>query len=194
MILNILKKNNLELIQIDEFYTKSELTKVNKEVKELYKFRKGDEIGTLKAANDGTKSLKSGTGIDVYDLYGKQANQSHIILYSKKIFNPKLLESLISNNINYRHILNSSSDTLLLNYYSEAQEYKSHFDYSTFTIIVMLKIGNFTGGELFFKDIDEQIDFKENRAVILPGCAYHEAKPIYGNGIRATVAHFIRYI
>jgi hypothetical protein len=40
MIINILKKDNLELVQIDEFYTKSELKQVNKEVKELYKFRK----------------------------------------------------------------------------------------------------------------------------------------------------------
>tara|TARA_R110000868_G_scaffold239090_1_gene493543 strand:+ start:54 stop:638 length:585 start_codon:yes stop_codon:yes gene_type:complete len=192
MILNILKKDNLELIQIDEFYTKSELKKVNKEVKELYKFRKSSER-TKSAIDDNNKALKSGTGIDVYDLYGMQANESHILRCSKKIFHHKCLEYLISNNVNYRHILHCNKDNLLLNYYTQTQEYKSHFDYSTFTIIVMLKIGNFTGGDLFFKDNDVQIDFKENRAVIFPGCAYHEAKPIYGDGIRATVAHFINH-
>ena len=192
MIINILKKDNLELVQIDEFYTKSELKQVNKEVKELYKFRKSSE-STKSATDDNNNLKKSGTGIFLYGLYNDQAKESPIIRYNKKIFTHKYLQYLISTNINYRHIQNCNRDDILLNYYTKTQEYKAHYDTAIYTIIIMVKIGDFTGGELVFDDIGKQIDFKENRAIIFPGCATHQAKPIYGDGIRATIAQFINY-
>lgn len=192
MIVNILKKDNLDLVVIDEFYNADELIEVHKEIKDLYKFRKNpSETGSAMLIGT-NKYKKDGTGLFLYPLY-YDPKDSPILNYNQKIFKDEYLDKLIKYNINYKHIKKSNYDDVLLNYYSDTQSYDNHEDTSLYTVLILSKIGDFTGGGVYFKDVDEEILFKDNRAIIFPGCATHKAMPIQGDGIRVSIAHFIGY-
>ena len=197
MIVNIIKKDNLDLIVIDDFYNTDELIEVNKEIKELYKFRKDASLtSSAKDVNNNNNNnntyLKTGKGLWLYNLY-YDTKDSAILTYNQKIFKDSYLDKLIKYNINYKHIKLSTFDNILLNYYNGTEQYDHHKDTTLYTILILLNIGAFQGGGVYFKDVDEEIEFKENRAIIFPGCASHKAMPILGKGIRVSVAHFINY-
>jgi hypothetical protein len=191
MIVNILKKDNLDLVVIDDFYNPDELVEVNKEIKELYKFRKHASL-TATAKNDDNTYLKTGKGLWLYDMYYDRQDSS-ILTYNQKLFKDSYLDKLIQYNINYKHINKSNFDNILLNYYDNAEQYDHHEDITIYTVLILLNIGSFKGGGVYFKDVDEEIEFKENRAIIFPGCATHKGMPIQGDGTRVSIAQFIRY-
>jgi hypothetical protein len=191
MIVNILKKDNLDLVVIDDFYNADELLEVNKEIKELYKFRKDASL-TATAKNDNNTYLKTGKGLWLYDMY-YDLRDSPILTYNQKLFKDRYLDKLIQYNVNYKHINKCNFDNILLNYYNDTEQYDHHEDTTIYTILILLNIGNFKGGGVYFKDVDEEIEFKENRAIIFPGCATHKAAPIQGDGTRVSIAQFIGY-
>jgi hypothetical protein len=191
MIVNIIKKDNLDLVVIDEFYSADELNNVHKEITELYKFRKHPSK-TMTAMDSNNNYKKDGTGLFLYPLY-YDPKDSPILNYNQKIFKDEYLDKIIKYDINYKHIKKSQYDDVLLNYYNDTQSYDNHEDSNVYTILILSKIGDFTGGGVYFKDIDEEIPFKDNRAIIFPGCATHKAMPIQGEGIRVSIAHFIGY-
>ena len=191
MIVNILKKENLDLVVIDDFYNLNELIEVNKEIKELYKFRKDASL-TATAKDNNNNYLKTGKGLWLYDLYYDK-QESPILNYNQKLFKDSYLDKLIQYNINYKHIKKCNFDNVLLNYYNNTEQYNHHEDTTIYTILILLNIGNFKGGGVYFKDVDEEIEFKENRAIIFPGCATHKATPIQGDGTRVSIAQFIGY-
>ena len=192
MIVNILKKDNLDLVVIDEFYTSEELEEVNKEIKELYKFRKNPSLTGSAADKKSITNIKTGTGLFIYELY-YDIKDSPIAKYNQKIFKGNYLDKLIKYNVNYKHIKNSTMDAILLNYYNNEEQYDHHEDSNLYTVLILLKINDFKGGGVYFKDVEEEVEFKENRAIIFPGCATHKAMPIQGDGTRVSIAQFISY-
>ena len=192
MIVNILKKDNLDLIVIDDFYNSNELVEVNKEIKELYKFRKDASFTGAAKNNNNNNYLKTGKGVWLYDMYYDRQD-SPILTYNQKLFKDSYLDKLIQYNINYKHIKLSTADNILLNYYNNTEHYDHHEDSTLYTILILLNIGPFQGGGVYFKDVNEEIEFKKNRAIIFPGCATHKAMPIQGDGTRVSIAHFIGY-
>jgi len=192
MILSIFKKDNIDLAIIDEFYNTNELQEVNKEIKDLYKFKQEASLTNAATDNNKTNKIKTGSGVLLYDYY-TDPRQSPIIVYNQKVFTNSYLDKLIEYNINYKHIRKSNLDSILLNYYDNNQYYDSHEDRTLYTVLVLLNIGKFKGGGVYFKEIDKEIEFKENRAIIFPGCVTHKAMPIQGDGTRVSVAHFISY-
>lgn len=194
MLVKPKKYSNLNMVVIDDFFTNKELEEVDIEIKELNTYKQCS-TNTYTAAFEDNIPLKSGAGIFLDDHYEQYRHESAILKYTTKIFSKELLEGLIKNDVNYRSIKMSSCDRTLLNYYSSNDEYKKHLDQSLYTLIVMLKIGNIGGGGIRFEDINETIRFKNNRAVLFPGSAYHQALPVKcepGN-YRVTIAKFINY-
>ena len=190
MKLSIIEKPNLDLIVLDNFYTPEELQQVKSEVISIHKFRK--QPGETGDALEGSQSKKTGTGVFLHQLY-YDANESSIVSYNKKVFTEQYLEEIIKRSVHYKHIRNSTSDTILVNYYNHNEVYETHTDISLFTVIVLLGIGEFSGGDIYFEDINHQVDFKENRAIIFPGCASHATTPVQGSGTRVSIAQFINY-
>jgi len=190
MKLSFVEKPNLDLVILDDFYTPEELQHVKNEVVSIHKYRKPP--GKTGDAMNGNNSQKTGTGVFLYELY-YDASESLIVQYNKKIFTDKYLDELIARSVHYKHIKKSTVDTILVNYYNNNEVYNQHTDLSVFTVIVLLGIGEFSGGDMYFQDIDHQVDFKENRAIIFPGCASHATTPIQGDGTRVSIAQFINY-
>jgi hypothetical protein len=190
MKLSIIEKPNLDLVVIDDFYTPEELHDVKNELVSIYKFRK--RPGQTGDAMNGFEHQKTGTGVFLHELY-YDANESSIVNYNQKIFTHQYLDELIDRSVHYKHIRNSTVDTVLVNYYNDNEMYNQHTDLSLFTVIILLGLGDFSGGGMYFKDIDQEIDFKENRAIIFPGCAIHQSRPVQGNGTRVSIAQFINY-
>lgn len=191
MKLSFIKKPNMNVAVIDNFYTPDELQSVIKETKEIYKFRQNpDRTGS--ATDEQSKFKKTGSGVFLYGLY-YDWQESAILKYNRKIFDNQFLDPLIKCDLHYKHIQQSTLDDALVNYYSSNEEYKAHCDVSYYTILILLRHGEFKGGDIEFEELEEIVPFKENRAVIFPGCLTHRALPSYGTGTRVSIAHFISY-
>ena len=185
----------LDLVIIDNFFTNKELEEVDIEVKELNTYKQCS-MNTGGATAQDNQSLKTGAGLFLDDYYGQYRDTSAILKYTTKVFNKELTDGLIKHSVSYRGVAKSESDRTLLNYYSNNEQYKPHVDRSLYTLIIMLKIGEVRGGGIKFNDVNKTIRFKNNRAVLFPGCAYHEALPVTceAGNYRVTVAKFINYL
>jgi len=194
MIVYPKKYPNMDMVVIDDFYEKNELEEIKDEIKELYTYR-SSALTTGSAKDDDNIIKKTGTGIWVNDIYKNNELNSSILKYTRKIFNKELLSGLEDKCVTYRHIRQSTLDYTLLNYYDDGEEYKEHLDRSLYTVLIMIKLGSIKGGDIYFKDVNDTIKFKENRAVIFPGCAFHQALPTKCSpgSYRVTIANFINY-
>jgi hypothetical protein len=190
MNIDIWKKDNLEIVVIDDFFTAKQLKQINKEIIEIEKYSKDISI-IGSAVDDNNKLRRTGTARWIEDLYTNSNKDSAIIKGLEKIYHQGgFVKDLIKLNVNYRQLWRCKKKESLVGYYKYGEQYTSHMDSTSFTFIHLFKIGSFEGGELYFADADMTVEFKENRAVLFPGCAYHETKPIHGNGTRVSVATF----
>jgi predicted 2-oxoglutarate/Fe(II)-dependent dioxygenase YbiX len=89
--------------------------------------------------------------------------------------------------------------THLLSYYEENGYYNAHIDSSVFTILNWFNTEpkNFTGGDniLFSSNSSKQaeVEFRNNRVVIIPGCCFHEVKDIKMNNKESPYSGNGRY-
>lgn len=179
----------------DNFFTENELKEVKEEVKLLYRFRKRpDQTGTATHKQNSNDFKKTGQGVFLYDLY-YDPNDSPSLKYYDKIFKDVFTDKLIKEHILFKHIKQSTRNSVLLNYYGNHEEYKPHTDDTCYTALVMLKIGDIQGGDLEFPELKQIVEFKENRLIIFPGCIDHYAHPTIcdDNSYRVTLANFINY-
>ena len=77
-------------------------------------------------------------------------------------------------------IIVTNSHDNLVSYYDEGDHYKAHFDTCPFTAITWLnrEPTRYRGGELYFPQLKEQIESRNNRMVIFPGHLVHEVRPV----------------
>ncbi len=190
MIIDVIKRKNYEYLIVDNFYNENELIEIKKEIEYLSKFKQGPEY-TNSAKDDG-EYIKKGEAVWVDDFF-KNRSLSKILTLNRKIFIDDIYKEAIQSNLYFNNIKYCDSDTTLLNFYGNDDEYKLHMDKSLITAITMFKMGDFTGGD--FCLVDETIEFKENRLIMFAGCLLHQAKPIVAepNNYRVTIAQFLFY-
>ena len=91
-------------------------------------------------------------------------------------------------------------DNTLINYYEDKQGYKSHYDTSTFTMLIFFykQPKKFEGGDLWSEDSNITVECKHNRMVIFPGYYLHQVNEVTMNnedknkGLgRYSITHFI---
>ena len=82
---------------------------------------------------------------------------------------------------------------LLLSYYKNGDHYKKHMDNSLFTILLWLHKDpkTFEGGDLVLED-EDTVEFRNNRAVVIPSYCEHEVLPVTGEG-RWCLSIFCNY-
>ena len=192
MDIQIKKTKALEYVVVDNFYTEEELTSIKNELPFLYA---QSTRGTTASATENGMLLKSNNSVFLDGVYDKNRWASNILTINRKIFDPHLVATLKQTNSSYGHIQKCSYDSTMVNFYSGQDVYKSHTDSSIFTFITMLRLADFTGGALRFADYDENVEFKDNRLVIFPGCVQHESLPFSGfkQYTRVTLAQFLNY-
>ena len=70
-----------------------------------------------------------------------------------------------------------------VSYYENGDYYKPHHDVANFSSILYYWRGekNFTGGELFFPELEMKIEMKKNRMVLFPSWLLHEVSEVKMN-------------
>jgi hypothetical protein len=191
MNIQLIRKDKLEYVIIDEFYNNKEMSKIKQEFEILKSFLLPSE--SLKSAFDKKtkKILKTGKGLFLNNFYSL-AEQSFILIYSRKFFSEEVYNEIEKLNIHFKHIRQSTFDNTLINFYDYNDEYLAHTDNSIFTSITLFKTKDLIGGELCFPEYNEIIEFKENRLILFPGCLKHQSLPIK-QGTKISIANFINY-
>jgi hypothetical protein len=195
MIINLIDKNPLQYIMVDEVYSQEELKLIREELVQLLPHAiTPKQLGTTAYNNIG-ELKKNCVSILLDDYYSKDRDKSNILRLNRKIYDPVLIKAGKSLNAYYGSLEKINYDTTLINYYGDNERYLPHADLTVLTAITTFSIGEFTGGHFELTEYNEVIDFKDNRMVIIPGCVYHQAKPIQcqDGSYRVSMAQFFLY-
>jgi hypothetical protein len=190
-----IKKETLDYIIIDDFYTQEELQQIYNELFKLLPNKLlPNQTATDYIDTERTIPKNSSEGLFLNQFYNNFEDSS-ILKFSRKLYTKEIYDQIEKVSVHYQHLRKSNVDVTLLNFYKNGQEYLSHSDESTLSAITFLKIGEVAGGDLIFTDFNEVIKFKENRLVLFPGCLNHQAeKTIAEDGnYRISIVNFIKY-
>jgi Rps23 Pro-64 3,4-dihydroxylase Tpa1-like proline 4-hydroxylase len=193
MDIRYFREKNLSYIVVDNFYTAKELAEIKIETEQIRRFAVGARK-TNTAFDENGKLKKTGTGLFVDELYVNKRERSAILTYNRKIFSKEFMDHVEQFDIVFRFIRESNTDSTLLNYYEEGQEYKSHMDSCRISAVSFLVEGSLVGGDFIFPEQSVSIPCINNRMVIFPSCTEHQAKPVLENGVRISIAQFIDHV
>tara|TARA_Y100000389_G_scaffold197822_1_gene233165 strand:- start:2554 stop:3171 length:618 start_codon:yes stop_codon:yes gene_type:complete len=200
MKIELLNKNTLFPILIsDNWYSKEEEKNVWREINYLHSLNEYEKSEESSACDENNKSKSKGNRL-YYDLIFREKKYSHICKMLYKI-QDKSFHNLIEKSMPIGKIFKDTDwDNTLLNYYEDSDNYKSHYDYSLFTMLIFFNKEPklFSGGDLYFKESDTTIEFKHNRMILFPGHYLHQANKVSMNSKyqdkmngRFTITHFI---
>jgi len=182
-------KPSLRYVVIDDFYSVDELAVVCEEIQQLKQFEQ--TALQIHSANDS----RTGTGLHLDEYFLSNRNDCNILKLNRKLFSEETIKKALVVDASYLHLNTCDADSSLLNFYKDGEEYKSHYDKATLSALTFFGFGNFTGGDFYFPQFKETIEFKHNRLVIFPSCVNHQVLPIHSQngGYRASIAQFITY-
>ena len=180
-------KKQFSYFTIDNYFTKEELDTIWPEL-ESYQGKFQNEAAMNRS---GSVSAK-----------GQFIHNDHLVYnnVSNKLFkveNP--YETYVKQDIHFKWMRNLLYSTRLLNYYDDEDFYDTHTDFSVYTMVVMLckEPNRFVGGDFHLTDINEKIEFKNNRIVFFPSFAGHKVDTVKMNskdrnkGLgRYSITHF----
>jgi hypothetical protein len=195
MDIQLLQKDKFQYVVIDDFYNPDELKLIKEELQELLPFVvcSGEHLETAKDLNG--NSLKNALGLFLDKHYNSNRFESNILNLNRKIFFDEVVDECKKLNAFFSCIRHVNSDYTLINYYKNNEQYNPHRDNSTLTAITFFSLGTFKKGQFRFTEYDIEIESKENRVVIFPGCIEHASLPIESeeNNYRISMAQFLNY-
>jgi predicted 2-oxoglutarate/Fe(II)-dependent dioxygenase YbiX len=179
--------DGIDAVVIDNFYSQEQLKEIMDEVKWLTKKSVLVDPSQLSTAENEHGSMAQKTGVFLERVF-MTPNQSALITHPiTNLLKPEIKTKIESFNSLFRILYSCNTRTHLLSYYEEDGFYKAHTDSSVFTIFNWFNTEpkNFTGGNniLFSSNSSKQaeVEFRNNRVVIIPGCCVHEVKDIKMN-------------
>jgi hypothetical protein len=194
MDIQLLQKDNFQYVVIDDFYTPDELKLIKEELQELLPFAVDEKhAGAAKDLNGNL--LKNALGLFLDSHYNSNRLKSNILNLNRKIFLDEVVDGCQKLNPSFSYIRYVDCDYTLINYYKNNEQYKPHRDKSVLTLITFFSLGTFKKGQFTFPEYDIEIESKENRVVIFPGCIEHASLPIESeeNNYRISMAQFLYY-
>lgn len=93
-----------------------------------------------------------------------------------KLFNQGYTADYSEGGLFEKGILLTNSHENLLSYYEDGDRYLAHWDASPYTALTWFckEPQAFTGGDLFFPELNDLVPFRNNRTVLFPGHLFHE--------------------
>ena len=185
---------NLSYVVVDDLYLPEEVERIKNEAKALMRYvQTYDETHVSRDAKGNPN--KNGVGLFLDNHY-LDRSKSDILTLNRKIFCEELVIKATELNQLFYTLHTCNSDWTLLNYYASGKEYKPHRDTSAVSVVTFFSLGNVSGGDFEFPEVEVVVPFKENRAVIFPGCALHAAKQTIAapDEYRLSVAQFLTYL
>ena len=169
-----------EYLLRDDFFTESELKLIWSEIALLSDpavLRSEHDTGSAVNLQTG-EPLKKNRGLFLLDFYTDLMN-SPTFRAARKIFDNLTIEfsELCFAN---ESVLMTRTSTMLISYYEDNDEYLKHRDTSAVTVLYWLcrEPRGFEGGDLYFPQLDEWIEFKNNRMIMFPSQAFHQVSPV----------------
>ena len=182
---------NLSYVVIDDLYLPEEVVQIKDELRGLLPYL--NEPSSVQTATDENGNLKKKSMGLFIDAHYANRDDSAILRLNRKIFCDDIVEKATELNQFFYTLRACNSDFTLVNYYSAGEEYKPHTDNSALSVITFFSLGEISGGDFEFPEVNKTIPFKENRAVIFPGCALHAAQKTTAEPgmFRISIAQFL---
>lgn len=173
-----------DFLVIDDFYTDEEQVEIWKELDFLTYDRKLFPPEDSGAAHDSETGevLKKNSALFLDSIYAKR-EFSNIMVVNRKLFSDEVKSNFVGMDNCFRYIQNSNFDATLVSYYEQSDYYKPHTDSAMLTYLYWChkEPKAFSGGDLVLPELDEGIQYKNNRLVIFPSWRLHEVTPIKMN-------------
>ena len=194
-------------IIIDNFYTPEELKDVWLELDFLThpsKLLTPDLSGSAFVMDDqGNKVFKKKNKALFLDALYTYRDISNILRHNQKTWEDKFTQKCADANYLFNYLRTCNSDTTLVSYYEEGDNYAAHSDVGAITKLIWLykEPKQFQGGELSFADFNHTIELKNNRMLMFPACVHHAVSaikmnegytPFGGNG-RYVITNFASF-
>lgn len=167
-----------DILVKDNFFTPEELDIIWNEIHILSHpdvIRDPSETGSAK---EGGVLVKQNKGIFFQDFYC-DVHASPMYRASRKLFEG-YTEEFADLGFAESYILSSRRSSFLLSYYGDGDHYAPHRDSACSTVLYWFckEPRAFTGGDIYFSDIDKTVEFKNNRMIIFPSWAEHEVDEV----------------
>jgi hypothetical protein len=181
-------EDGIDAIVIDNFYSENQLKEIMIELKWLTKkdiLLGPEQLHTAETITGGYAAKKNGVFLETVF-----ANWQHSALIKHAMANftkEDVKKTIQEYNSLYRLIYSCDTRAHLLSYYENGGFYAGHSDATVFTILNWFSTlpQQFTGGNMTLFSSNSSavadIEFKNNRVLIIPGCAVHEVKEIKSN-------------
>jgi len=170
-----------DFLVIDDFYTDDEQVQIWKELDFLTYDRKlmpPEETGTAHDLDTG-EALKQNSALFLDGIYARR-DLSNILTLNRKLFSEEVISHFDGMDNCFKYIHHTNYDATLISYYEEKDYYKAHTDTSILTYLYWChkEPKKFEGGDLILPELQEGIQYKNNRLVIFPSWRLHEVTPI----------------
>ena len=184
---------NLSYVVIDDLYLPEEVLQIKNELQCLLPYLKEPSSVETAVDKDGIPQ-KKGMGLFI-DSHYTNRDDSDILKLNRKIFCAEIVNKATELNQFFYTLRKCNFDYTLVNCYAAGGEYRPHTDVSALSVITFFALGDVAGGDLIFPESGAVVPFKENRAVIFPGCAVHAAQETIAEPgmFRISIAQFLNY-
>jgi hypothetical protein len=125
-------------------------------------------------------SIKKNKGIFLNDLY-KHKDISNILRINRKVFDPLFCKKVTDADFVFGNYQRSNIDATLISYYEDSDNYPSHCDKATYTLLTWFfkEPKEFVGGNLIFSDYDNYtIIIENNKTILFPSWVRHAVTSI----------------
>ena len=186
MILTTKSKDQLDYIEIQDYYNLETLDNIKKELSKL---------NDLHIFKDNLNHVKR-KSVFLKDYY-KNRLASTIWKHERLMLCEAEYEKIKDSYYIYKHlkqIAMQGNIHTLVNLFTNEDYYKSHVDNSVLSLVIFVELGNIKGGDVYLPEFNETIPFKDNCGYLIQGCVNHEVLKTYTeNGARASIVSFFNY-
>lgn len=186
MILTKKSKDQLDYIEIKDYYSLDVLNKVKQE---LFDINKQHMI------KDNLNHVKR-SSVFLKDYYEHKL-ASTIWKHERLMLCDTEYDKIKDSYYIYKHLKNIALNGhihTLVNLFTDGDYYKSHADNSVLSLVIFVELGNVKGGDVYLPEFNETIKFKDNCGYLIQGCVNHEVLKTYTeNGARASIVSFFNY-
>lgn len=181
MNIELFKTEKFSYVTLDEIYNEQELSYLWKEALFLC-----DENKLCPPEMSGSAFNDKGfikNNLAVYISNDGVSNYSNLLSKPMKALldnKQKLIEEDYTLNLYF----STNSISSLMSYYEDEHNYNSHYDCACYTYLFWLckEPKQFIGGNFKFDDINEEIEFKNNFAILFPSWAKHSVEKVKFKG------------
>lgn len=175
----LVKTDKFNFVFFENIFTEYELEKIWHELIFLSDKRKFQTARETGGAYKNGKMLKDNRGILLDYVYRERRFSNYLHLYTKP-FNSESFKLHCEEDYTLNLFKHTNFDNTLLNYYSDSGYYEAHTDLSCYTYVFWIykQPKKFTGGDLYFPDIDCTVGIANNCGILFPSWAKHEVKKI----------------